>query len=78
MKKSEIHPVFFVIKSVLRSFCEIRFGAIYARLRGENVCKKLCRWRKNDKYQVWRREQLNEQLKDGYGWSVASISRDGI
>ena len=44
---------FFVIKSVLRCFCEIRFGAIYALLRGENFCKKLGRWRKNDKYQVW-------------------------
>ena len=43
---------FFVIKSVLRCFCEIRFGAIYALLRGENFCKKLGRWRKNDKYQV--------------------------
>ena len=44
---------FFVIKSVLRCFCEIRFGAIYALLRGENFCKKFSRWRKNDKYQVW-------------------------
>ena len=43
---------FFVIKSVLRCFCEIHFGAIYALLRGENFCKKLGRWRKNDKYQV--------------------------
>ena len=43
---------FFVIKSVLRCFCEIRFGAIYALLRGENFCKKLGRWRKNDKYEV--------------------------
>ena len=44
---------FFVIKSVLRCFCEIRFGAIYALLRGENFCKKLGKWRKNDKYEVW-------------------------
>ena len=44
---------FFVIKSVLRCFCEIRFGAIYALLRGEKFSKKLGRWRKNDKYQVW-------------------------
>ena len=43
---------FFVIKSVLRCFCEIRFGAIYALLRGEKFSKKLGRWRKNDKYQV--------------------------
>ena len=43
---------FFVIKSVLRCFCEIRFCAIYALLRGEKFCKKLVRWRKNYKYQV--------------------------
>ena len=49
---------FFVIKSVLRCFCEIRFGAIYALLRGENFCKKLGRWRKNDKYQVCSQEIL--------------------
>ena len=45
---------FLVIKSVLRCFCEIRFNAIYALLRGEIFCKKLGRWRKNDKYQVWK------------------------
>ena len=43
---------FFVIKSVLRCFCEIRFGAIYALLRGEKFCKKLGRWRKIYKYEV--------------------------
>ena len=31
---------FFVIKSVLRCFCEIRFGAIYALLRGEKLSQK--------------------------------------
>ena len=40
MKKSEMYP-FFVIKSVLRCFCEIRFGEIYALLRGENFVKNL-------------------------------------
>ena len=37
---------FFVIKSVLRCFCEIRFGAIYAVLHGEKLSEKLGRWRK--------------------------------
>ena len=37
-------------------FCEIRFGAIYALLSGEIFCKKLGRWRKNDKYQVCTKE----------------------
>ena len=44
---------FFVIKSVLLCFCEIRFGVIYALLRGEKFSKKMGRWRKNDKYHVW-------------------------
>ena len=44
---------FFVIKSVLRCFCEIRFGAIYALLRGEKLSQKFVMWRKKYKYQVW-------------------------
>ena len=35
-------------------FCrKIRFVAIYALSRGENLCQKLCLWRKKDKYHVW-------------------------
>ena len=52
----DVSPVaMFVVESVLWQFTrfyEIRFGAIYALLRGEFFCKKLGRWRKNDKYEV--------------------------
>ena len=35
-------------------FCrKICFVAIYALLRGEKLSKKLCPWRKKDKYDVW-------------------------
>ena len=35
-------------------FCrEICFGTIYALLCGEKFSRKLCPWRKNDKYEVW-------------------------
>ena len=37
-------------------FCrKICFVAIYALLRGEKLSKKLCPWRKKDKYDVWYR-----------------------
>ena len=48
-------PCFVVVKSVLwriTLFFKIRFGAIYALLRGEKLSKKLDRWRKSDKYEV--------------------------
>ena len=48
---------YFVAKSVFLQFTlfcrEISFGTIYALLRGEKFSKKLCPWRKNDKYEVW-------------------------
>ena len=47
---------YFVAKSVFFQFTlfcrEISFGTIYALLRGEKFSKKLCPWRKNDKYEV--------------------------
>ena len=46
----------YVAKFILLRFTlfirEICFVAIYAILHGEKVNKKLCLWRKNDKYQV--------------------------
>ena len=56
---------FFVIKSVLRCFCEICFGAIYALLRGEIFCKKMGRWRKNDKCEVWCQWPLQHTVLQG-------------
>ena len=51
-----MHIMLFCCKVILRFtlFChKIRFVAIYALLRGEKLSKKLCLWRKKDKYHVW-------------------------
>ena len=56
VKKSESYPVFcskICFVAIYAVFCEIRFGAIYALLRGEKLSQKLYRWRKNDKYEAW-------------------------
>ena len=42
--------VFFVIYAVLSQNIYL---PIHALLRGEKFKKKLCPWRKNDKYEVW-------------------------
>ena len=41
---------------LLNLFCrEIYFATIYALLCGEKLSTKVHLWRKNDKYQVWRK-----------------------
>ena len=56
VKKSEIYPVFgceICFVAIYAIFCLNCFVVIYALLCGKKLSRKLYRWRKNDKYQVW-------------------------
>ena len=55
-KKSEIYPVFgceICFVAIYAIFCLNCFVVIYALLCGKKLSRKLYRWRKNDKYEVW-------------------------
>ena len=69
---------YFVAKSVFflqfTLFCrETSFGTIYAILRGEKFSKKLCPWRKNDKYEVWGRGLPVQTIKRKLIFSLPTI-----
>ena len=56
VKKSEIYPVFgceICFVAIYAIFCLKCFVVIYALLCGKKLSRKLYRWRKNDKYEVW-------------------------
>ena len=56
VKKSEIYPVFgceICFVAIYAIFCLNCFVAIYALLCGKKLSRKLYRWRKNYKYEVW-------------------------
>ena len=52
--------VIFVIYAVLS---RNMFLAIHALLRGDKFNKKLCPWRKNDKYEVWGHHHQIQSLQ---------------
>ena len=57
VEKSEIYPVFgceICFVAIDAIFCLNCFVAIYALLCGKKLSCRLYRWRKNDKYEVWR------------------------
>ena len=67
VKKSEIYPVFgceICFVAIYAIFCLNCFVVIYALLCGKKLSRKLYRWRKNDKYEVW--VHLSQVLKSGY------------
>ena len=56
VKKSEIYPIFgceICFVAIYAIFCLNCFVVIYALLCGKKLSRKLYRWRKNDKYEVW-------------------------
>ena len=57
VEKSEIYPVFgceICFVAIYAMFGLNCFVVIYALLCGKKLSQKLYRWRKNDKYEVWK------------------------
>ena len=73
VKNFEIYPVFgceICFVAIYSIFWLICFVVIYALLCGKKLSRKLYRWRKNDKYEVWPSHYYLQSSQDNISHST--------